>query len=99
MLNINNNAANVKHELLVRIAKLQLSGKLDSREVNRIPIQMKPAGSMPIGCCLFHDRELLKMRILARMGISVENYNEDHKLDEYAQEALNLKLHVVYGPI
>ena len=51
MLNINNNAANVKHELLVRIAKLQLSGKLDSREVNRISIQMKPAGSMPIGCC------------------------------------------------
>ena len=91
MLNINNNAANVKHELLVRIAKLQLSGKLDSREVNRIPIQMKPAGSMPIGCCLFHDRELLKMRILARMGISVENYNEDHELDEYAKEALERK--------
>ena len=87
-MNINNNATNVKKELLVRIAKLQLAGMLDSREINKIPTQMKPMGANPIGCCIFHDRELLKMRILARMGISVENYNEQNELDEYAKEAL-----------
>ena len=85
-MNINNNATNVKKELLVRIAKLQLAGMLDSREINKIPTQMKPMGANPIGCCIFHDRELLKMRILARMGISVENYNEQTELDEYAKE-------------
>lgn len=88
MLNINNNSTNVKRELLVRIAKLQLAGQLDSREINKIPSQMRPKGTVPIGCCLFHDRELLKMRILARMGISVENYNEENELDDYAREAL-----------
>ena len=87
-MNINNNSNNVKKELLVRIAKLQLAGKLDTREVNKIPSQMRPKGTAPIGCCLFHDRELLRMRILARMGISVENYNEENDLDEYAKEAL-----------
>lgn len=87
-MNINNNATNVKRELLVRIAKLQLEGKLDSREINKIPIIMKPNGENPIGCCVFHDRELLKMRILARMGISVENYNDLNELDDYAKEAL-----------
>lgn len=87
-MNINNNATNVKKELLVRIAKLQLAGVLDSREINKIPREMKPAGSNPISCCIFHDRELLKMRTLARMGISVENYNEQNDLDEYAKEAL-----------
>lgn len=88
MLNINNNSTNIKRELLTRIAKLQFAGKLDSREINKIPSQMRPNGSQPIGCCVFHDRELLKMRILARMGISAENYNEDNDLDEYATEAL-----------
>lgn len=88
-MNINNNANNVKRELLVRIASLQLEGKLDSREINKIPIIMKPNGANPIGCCIFHDRELLKMRILARMGISVENYNDINELDDYAKEALN----------
>jgi len=91
MLNINNNSTKVKHELLVRIAKLQLHDKLDSREINKIPVQMKPSNSQPIGCCIFHDRELLRMRILARMGISVENYNENNDLDEYAKEALERK--------
>lgn len=57
-MNINNNATNVKKELLVRIAKLQLAGMLDSREINKIPTQMKPMGANPIGCCIFHDREL-----------------------------------------
>ena len=87
-MNINNNANKVKKELLVRIAKLQLEGKLDSREINKIPIEMRPAGSTPIGCCIPHDRELLRMRILARMGISVENYNDLNDLDDYAREAL-----------
>nr|WP_222864189.1 monomeric [FeFe] hydrogenase [Treponema sp. Marseille-Q3903] len=87
-MNINNNANNVKRELLVRLAKLQLEGKLDSREINKIPTLMRPARSTPIGCCIPHDRELLRMRILAKMGISVENYNDLNDLDEYASEAL-----------
>ena len=90
-MNINNNATNVKRELLVRIAKLQLDDELDSRKINKIPIEMRPEGSHPIGCCIYHDRELLRMRILARMGISVENYNDYNDLDDYAREALERK--------
>ena len=89
MLNINNNSTNVKRELLVRIAKLQLAGKLDSREINKIPTQMRPTGSDPIGCCVFHDRELLRMRILARMGISVENYNDENDIPPTPNEVIN----------
>ena len=46
-MNINNNASNVKRELLVRIAKLQLEGELDSRKINKIPTEMRPANSQP----------------------------------------------------
>ena len=91
IMNINNNATNVKRELLVRIAKLQLEGELDSRKINKIPTEMRPAGTAPVGCCIYHDRELLRMRILARMGISVENYNDLNDLDDYAREALERK--------
>ena len=87
-MNINNNATNVKKELLVRIAKLQLDGELDSRKINKIPTEMRPSSAAPIGCCIYHDRELLRMRLLARMGISVENYNDINDLDDYAREAL-----------
>lgn len=90
-MNINNNATNVKKELLVRIARLQLAGELDSRKINRIPTEMRPSGEPPLGCCTYHDRELLRMRLLARMGISVENYNDLNDLDDYAREALDRK--------
>lgn len=89
MLNINNNAANVKRELLVKIAKLQLNGKLTEKDINKIPKEIAPKNKTPIKCCIYHDREVLKLRILARLGISVENYDEDKDLDEYAEDALN----------
>lgn len=89
MLNLNNNSTNVKREILVRIARLQLEGRLESKEINRIPRELAPKGSTSIRCCIFHDREILKMRALARLGISVEDYDEDKDLDEYASDALS----------
>ncbi len=87
-MNINNNAANVKRDILVKIAQLQLEGKLDTSEISRIPREIAKKGKQPITCCVYHDRELIKMRILARMGISVEQYEESKLLQEYAKEAL-----------
>ncbi len=89
MLNLNNNATNVKKELLIKLTKLQLDGKLDTKEINHIPKEIAPRDKSPIGCCIFHDREILRMRILAKIGISVEKYNEETELEDYAAEALN----------
>ena len=87
MLNINNYAANVKREILVRIARLQLDGKL-TEGVHYIPREMAPLDSKPIRCCIYHDRAILRMRVLARLGISIENYDDDRPLAEYAKDAL-----------
>ena len=87
MLNINNNAAQLKREILVRIAKLQLEGKLEEG-VHYIPREMAPQGSEPIRCCIYHDREILRMRVMARLGCSVEDYDDDKPLAAYAKEAL-----------
>ena len=90
MLNINNNAANVKRDILVQIAKAQLEGKL-AEAVHFIPRKMAPVGGRSIRCCIFHDREILRMRVLARLGWSVEDYSDDKPLAEYAKEALKRK--------
>ncbi|MCQ2611830.1 MAG: monomeric [FeFe] hydrogenase [Treponema sp.] len=90
MLNINNNTSHVKREILVRIAKLQLEGKLAER-VQFIPREMAPKDKAPFYCCTYHDRQILKMRVMARMGISVESYDEDKLLSDYATEALKRK--------
>ena len=87
MLNINNNTSNIKREILVRIAKLQFEGKLQEG-VHYIPREMVPRNSTPIRCCIFHDREIMRHRVIARLGCSLENYDEEKTLAQFAKEAL-----------
>ena len=86
-MNINNNTTNTKKEILVRIARLMLERKLEEG-VHFIPREMAPKNKQPIRCCIFHDREIIRMRTLARMGFSIENYDEEKTLATYAKEAL-----------
>lgn len=87
MLNINNHAARVKREILVRIARLQLEGKLE-KGVHYIPREMVPRNSTSVRCCVFHDREIIRMRVISRMGFSLEDYDEEETLEELAKKAL-----------
>ncbi|WP_191013523.1 monomeric [FeFe] hydrogenase [Treponema zioleckii] len=88
MLNVNNNAANLKKNILVQIAKLQLENKLES-EIDSLPAQIIPEGSTPIHESIEADREIVKIRIATRMGNSVEDYDGKKTLAEYAKDALN----------
>ena len=88
MLNINNNTSRLKREILVRIARLQFEGKL-AEGVHNIPRELAPTGGNPIRCCIYHDREILRHRVIARLGCSLEDYNDEKRLAEYVQEALN----------
>ena len=87
MLNINNNASALKREILVRITKMQLDGTL-LQKIRYIPRELAPAGSKPVRCCIFHDREIIKNRVAARLGFSVEDLTEDTELDDLAAKAL-----------
>ncbi|MBP5283090.1 MAG: 4Fe-4S binding protein [Treponema sp.] len=87
MLNINNHAFNLKQEILVRIARLQLEGKLNEG-LHFIPRELVPEGSTPVRCCIYHDREIIRTRVLARLGFSIEDTTERNPLSVYAREAL-----------
>ncbi len=87
MLNINNNAAHLKREILVHIARLQLENKLE-KGAHYIPRTMVPKNSESLRCCIYHDREIFRQRVIARMGCSLEDYDEDKTLEEYVEESL-----------
>ncbi|MDY0163831.1 monomeric [FeFe] hydrogenase [Desulfobotulus sp.] len=87
MLNINNKANQIKREILIRIAEYQLAGKL-TEAIHSLPKKMLPLHAEPFRCCVHHDREILRLRIIARLGHSIENYDEEKELSAYAAEAL-----------
>ncbi len=91
MLNTNNNAAALKREILVRIAKLQFSGKLLNSEtvdeIEKIPEELIPDGSTPIRANLEEDRDIVRTRIVARLGHSVEDYDPKKPLRDWVKEA------------
>lgn len=88
MLNINNNSNAIKKQILVRLAQLELEGKLLEKETNNIPKNIISKDTKPYSCCIYHDRELIKMRTLARLGFSIEKYDEDKDISDYASDAL-----------
>jgi [FeFe] hydrogenase (group B1/B3) len=88
MLNMNNNAARLKREIMVKIARLELEGKL-AEGVHYIPKEMAPRDAEASRCCVYHDREILRMRVIARLGCGLENYDEEKRLAEYVGEALS----------
>ncbi|AEF82393.1 monomeric [FeFe] hydrogenase [Leadbettera azotonutricia] len=98
MAHYNNNAVLIKRQLLVSIIKLLLEDKLED-EVDRIPYEMtKGADYESIRCCVYHDRSILKTRILARLGFSIEDYIEDgSSLVPQVRKALKRKK--IEGPI
>lgn len=88
MLNINNNAAHQKQEILVQLVKLQLEGKLtDESELEKII-----TGIVENSCATEEERQEIRknltLKIAARMGHSIDNDDGSKPLSDYAKEAL-----------
>jgi [FeFe] hydrogenase (group B1/B3) len=87
MLNVNNHTMRLKRDILERIVRLQLEGTL-LEKIQHIPKELVPLGSPSIRCCIYHDREIIRQRIIARLGCGLEDYDDEKSLADYAQEAL-----------
>lgn len=87
-MHLNNNAALVKRELLIRLIRLIQEERLEEG-IDRIPYEMTGEGYQAVRCCVHHDRAILKTRLIARLGFSVEDYQEDGTpLAVYAKQAM-----------
>lgn len=87
---IYNNAIQIKRDVLYRTAKAIINKDLKS--LDRIPIEAAPRDRENIRCCIHKDRAVLKYRVMAALGISIEDETDEAKtLSEYAAESISCK--------
>lgn len=82
-----NNATRIKRQLLIEIVKLYYAGELESK-INRLPIELYPRDNEPYRCCVYKDRAIVGFRLMAQLGMKVEDDDELTPLSEYARRAL-----------
>lgn len=89
--NSNDATTRLKRKILVRIIKAFLSNDFEEK-VRLIPYDIRPKGcDVPYRCCVYKERAIIKDRIIAGLGISIEDDDEKTLLSEYAKKALKRK--------
>jgi len=80
-------AIHIKKEILVRIIKAFLSDDFEE-QARLIPYDMRPKGmEVPYRCCVYKERAIIKNRVIAGLGFSIEEDDETASLAKYAQKA------------
>ena len=83
-----NAAIHIRRELILKIVKAFDAGELEA-ELDRIAIRLRPKDGSSSRCCVYHDRAVLKYRLMALLGVSVEDERDEAKtLKEYYLELL-----------
>lgn len=91
-----NKTTQLRREMLIRLAKLYLDGKLE--ELDRMPLELRPRKKESTRCCVYRDRAILKYRCMALLGIAVEEETDEAKtLAAYAEDALRREK--IKGPV
>ena len=73
-----NGSTFIRRELMIRIVRAFDAGTLES-ELDRIPIKLRPKNEPSSRCCVYHDRAILKYRLMALLGVSVEEETDEAK--------------------
>ena len=88
MGNNNSQSIHLKKEILARIIEAFLSDNFEEN-TRLIPYDMRPKGAeVPYRCCIYKERAILKERVKAGLGFSLEVDDETKLLSEYAKDAL-----------
>ena len=81
-----NGAELIRRELTVRLVRAFDGGRLEE-EIDRIPVLMRPRGGPCSRSSVWHDRAVLKYRLMALMGFSCEaEEDESRTLRSYLEE-------------
>ena len=87
-----NGATFLRRELLIRIVRAFDAGELD-QELDKIPIKLRPKNGEHSRCCTYHDRAIIKYRLMALLGISVEDEtDETRQLRDYMKDKAEGKI-------
>ena len=81
-----NGATFLRRELMIRLVRAFDEGTLD-REIDQIAIRLRPKTGNPSRCCVYHDRAVIKYRLMALLGVTVEEETDEAKpLSAYLRE-------------
>ena len=91
MLTMNNQSNYIRKELTAKILDYFFNETL-SEKIDRIPIDMNPRTNQSYRCCTYKDRAMTRYRIMALLGISIEQEDDEYKpLSAYLKQALKRK--------
>ena len=87
-----NNVMIVRHKLLAKLVNLWKENKL-TNEIDRLPIELSPRRSRPLGrCCIHKERAVYKYKLFPLLGFDMtDEADELTPLSEYARHALERK--------
>ena len=84
-----NGAEYIRRELMIRLVRAFDDESLHA-ELDQIPIRLRPRGVNSSRCCIYHDRAVLKYRLMALLGFASENETDEARLlSSYLDEALS----------
>lgn len=84
---LNNNAKIIRREILTRISSILVRNK-GLGNMDRIALEMRPKNGKHVRCCVYHDRAVLKYKIMAMMGFEESSEEDELKsLSQYYRES------------
>ncbi len=87
-MNNNSQSIFIKKDILIRLVEAFFSDDFISNTAS-IPFKMRPKNAeVPYRCCIYKEREIIKDRIIADLGFSVENLDESERLEDFAKKSL-----------
>lgn len=90
-MNNNGQSIHIKRDILIRLVKAFDSENFE-KNTAKIPFEMRPKGAdVPYRCCIYKEREIIKDRIIADLGFSVETLDESERLEDMAAASLTRK--------
>lgn len=89
MLDKNNQYSKMKFHIDVEVLKHLFDGTL-VRDADRIPIDICPQDRVPSRCCIYKERAVVRYRLLALAGYTLETDDDEYRsISSYMEEALS----------
>jgi [FeFe] hydrogenase (group B1/B3) len=88
MLVLQNETTYLRRDLSAKILKIFFDETIED-EIDKIPVLMTPKDKASMRCCLYKDRAVLRYRIMALLGMSIENDDDETvSLKDFYKKAL-----------
>lgn len=85
---MSNGAERMRRELMIRMVREFKQGTL-RENIDRLPVLIRPRNNESTRCCIYHDRAVIKYRLMALLGFDCkEETDETTPLSEYLDRAM-----------